>query len=101
MTAREAELAARFLLANLDQIPVYIRERRWRELVAVVRFAEKDAPLSLIGTDNAQYRFLWAQITEFRIRGWRRLNLAKLEELAASTDSVASPEDILDREIGR
>lgn len=91
---RNNELAARHLLANLDQIPVYIRDRRWRELAAVVRFAEKDAPLSLIGTDNAQYRYLRSKITEFRIAGWNKLNLEKLEALAEAAEVSASANSV-------
>ena len=83
---RNYELAARHLLANLDQIPVYIRDRRWREVAAVVRFAAQDAPLSLIGTDNAQYRYLRSKITEFRIAGWSKLNLERLEALAEKAE---------------
>ncbi len=54
---------------------VYLKERRWEQLAALVEFAEKDALPSLIHTDPALYRVLRQPITEFPLRGWsgRRL----------------------------
>jgi hypothetical protein len=82
LTARQRELAARHLLAHPEQIPVYLKERRWEQLAALVEFAQKDALPSLIHTDPALYRVLRQQITEFRLRGWSCLSLKKLKELA-------------------
>lgn len=88
LTARERELAARHLLAHPEEIPVYLKNRRWAELEAVVEFAAKDAPETLTHTDPALYRTLRQQITEFRLRGWSCLSLKKLSELAAKETSV-------------
>ena len=82
LTARQRELTARHLLAHPEQIPVYLKERRWEQLAALVQFAEQDARASLIHTDPALYRVLRQQITEFRLRGWSCLSLKKLKELA-------------------
>ena len=82
LTARQSELTARHLLAHPEQIPVYLKQRRWDELAALVEFAERDAPKSLTHTDPALYRTLREQITEFRLRGWSCLSLEKLKELA-------------------
>jgi hypothetical protein len=82
LTARQRELTARHLLAHPEQVPVYLKQRRWQELAALVEFAEKDAPPSLTNTDPALYRMLRQQITEFRLRGWSCLSLKKLKELA-------------------
>ena len=82
LTARQRELTARYLLAHPEQIPVYLKQRRWEELAALVEFADNDAPLSLAHTDPALYQVLRQQITEFRLRGWSCLNLQKLKELA-------------------
>ena len=68
LTSRQRELTARHLLAHPEQIPVYLKQRRWEELAALVEFAEKDAPRSLTHTDPALYRMLRQQITEFRLR---------------------------------
>ena len=88
LTARQKELTARGLLARPDQIPVYLKQRRWEDLAALVEFAEKDAPRSLTQTDPALYRLLRQQITEFRLRGWSCLNLHKLRELAGQTGAT-------------
>ena len=83
-TARQRELTARHLLAHLDQIPVYLKNKRWSELAALVEFAAKDAAPSLVHTDPALYRMLRQQITEFRLRGWTCLSLKALKELAGA-----------------
>ncbi len=82
LPARQRELTARNLLAHPEQIPVFLKERKWEQLAALVEFAEKDALPSLAHTDPALYRTLRQQITEFRLRGWSCLNLKKLKELA-------------------
>jgi hypothetical protein len=85
LTFRQRELTARHLLAHPEQIAVYLKQRRWEELAALVEFAENDAPRSVTHTDPALYRMLRQQITEFRLRGWSCLNLKKLKELAGES----------------
>jgi len=82
-SARQQELCARYLLAHQAEIPVLLKARRWAELAAVAEYAAKDVPDHLAQTDAALYRQLRHQITEYRVRGWHRLNVPKLRELAA------------------
>ena len=82
MTACEEELTARALLADPAQIDVYLKEKRWAELAALVRFARRDVPMELAQTDPALYRQLREQITRFFLRGRDVLSLCKLEMLA-------------------
>ena len=83
MNAREAELTVRALLADPDQVDVYLRQKRWQELAALVRFARRDVPVELAQTDPALYRGLREQITRFFLRGGDVLSLKHLETLAA------------------
>jgi len=82
LTARQSELTARHLLAHPEQIPVYLKSRKWAELAALVDFAYRDASLGLAHTDPALYRLLRQQITEFHLRGWTCLSLQALQKLA-------------------
>ena len=82
MNAREEELIARTLLADQEQIDVYLHQKRWAELAALVRFARRDAPIQLAQTDPALYRQLREQITKFFLRGGDVLSLKQLEGLA-------------------
>ena len=82
MNAREAELTARALLADPDQLNFCHREKRWAELAAVVRFARRDVPVQLAQTDPALYRQLREQITRFFLRGGDVFSLEQLEALA-------------------
>jgi len=82
MNAREEELIARTLLADQSQIDVYLAEKRWPELAALVRFARNDAPVHLAQTDPALYRQLREQITRFFLRGGDVFSLKRLESLA-------------------
>jgi hypothetical protein len=82
MTAREEELIARHLLEHQDEIDVCLKNKEWAKVAAVVRYAQHDAPASLIHTDPALYRHLRECITRFRLRGGDVLSLAKLEALA-------------------
>ena len=84
MTPREEELVARHLLEHPDELGVYLKEKRWAEVVAVVRYAKRDVPPELAATDPALYRTLREGITRFFLRGGGVLNLEKLEALAAS-----------------
>jgi hypothetical protein len=82
MNAREEELTARDLLANPSQVDVYLRQKRWAELAALVRFVQRDVPVQLAQTDPALYRQLREQITRFFLRGGDVFSLKKLETLA-------------------
>jgi hypothetical protein len=82
MTAREEELVARSLLADPEQVGICLREKRWAELAALVRYARRDVPVELAQTDPALYRQLREQITRFYLRGGDVLSLKKLEALA-------------------
>ena len=84
MNAREEELIARTLLADQSQIDVFLRDKRWAELAALVRFARRDVPVQLAQTDPALYRQLREQITRFFLRGGDVLSLRRLESLAGS-----------------
>lgn len=79
MNAREEELTARALLESADLVDVYLKEQRWAELAALVRFARRDAPPSLAQTDPALYRKLREQITRFYLRGGDVFSLERLE----------------------
>ena len=83
MTAREEELTARALLADQEQIDIYLAQKRWAELAALVRFARRDVPIQLAQTDPALYRQLREQVTRFFLRGGDVLSLRKLESLAS------------------
>ena len=82
MNAREEELTVRALLADQGQIDIYIAQRRWAELAALVRFVHRDVPVQLAQTDPALYRQLREQVTRFFLRGGDVLSLKKLEALA-------------------
>jgi hypothetical protein len=78
MNAREEELTARALLADQEQIDIYLRQKRWAELAALVRFVRRDVPAQLAQTDPALYRQLREQITRFFLRGGDVLSLKQL-----------------------
>ena len=82
MTAREEELIARQLLARQELIDVYLKEKRWAEVAALVRFARREVPPALASTDPALYKTLRGQITRFFLNGGAVLSLARLEQLA-------------------
>lgn len=82
MNAREEELIARELLAHPEQVDVYLAQKRWAELAALVRFARRDVPVQLAQTDPALYRQLREQITRFFLRGGDVFSLTSLETLA-------------------
>ena len=82
MNAREEELTARALLADQEQIDIYLRQKRWAELAALVRFVRRDVPVQLAQTDPALYRQLREQITRFFLRGGDVLSLKHLEARA-------------------
>lgn len=78
MTAREEELVARHLLAHPEEVDVYLKQRRWAEVAALVRYARRDVPVELAATDPALFRTLREQITRFFLRGGDVLSLEKL-----------------------
>ena len=82
MNARDEELIVRALLADPAQVDVFLQEKRWAELAALVRFARRDVPVQLAQTDPALYRQLREQITRFFLRGGDVFSLKRLEILA-------------------
>ncbi len=78
MTAREEELVARHLLAHPEEVDVYLKQRRWAEVAALVRYARRDVPVELAATDPALFRTLREQVTRFFLRGGDVLSLEKL-----------------------
>jgi hypothetical protein len=84
MTPREEELVARLLLERQELIDEYFRDKRWSELLALVRFARRDVSPELAATDPALYRTLRDQITRFYLRGGGAFSVEKLENMAAS-----------------
>lgn len=85
MNAREEEQVARYLLEHPDELGVYLTQKRWAEVAALVRFARRDVSPELASTDPALYRSLREGITRFFLRGGGSLNLAELERLATSS----------------
>ena len=84
MTAREEELIARELLARQELIDIYLKEKRWAEIAALVRYANREVPPALASTDPALYRTLREQITRFFLNGGAVFSLARLEQLAGN-----------------
>lgn len=84
MTPREEELVARLLLEHQELIDEYFRDKRWKEFLALVRFARRDVSPELAATDPALYRTLREQITRFYLRGGGAFSVEKLENIAAS-----------------
>ena len=82
MTAREEEQIARLLLENQELVDVYLSERRWAEVAALVRYVRRDVPPELARTDPALYRRLREQITRFHLLGGGCFSLNALEALA-------------------
>ena len=77
-------MVARQLLEHQELIDVYLKERRWAEVAAVVRYAQRDVPQELAMTDPALFRTLREQITKFFLRGGGVISLEKLEHAAAA-----------------
>ena len=82
MTARDEELIARQLLARQELIDVYLKEKRWAEVAALVRYVRREVPPALASTDPALYKALREQITRFFVKGGAVFSLARLEQLA-------------------
>lgn len=79
MTPREAELVARELLEHPEKVGVCLQQKRWEDLAALVRFAQRDVPRELAQADPALYRRLREQITRFFLRGGDAFSLEALE----------------------
>jgi hypothetical protein len=79
MNSREEELAVRALLENPALVDLAFKEQRWAELAALVRFAQRDVPMTLAQTDPALYRRLREQITRFFLLGGDVFSLPALE----------------------
>lgn len=82
MTAREEELTAREMLEKPELLGIRLKERRWADVAALVRYVQKDVPPALAMTDPALYRTLREGVTRFHLRGGGALSLEKLEALA-------------------
>ena len=82
MNAREEERIARHLLEHQEEIDVCFKNKEWAKLAALFRYAQHDAPKSLIHSDPALYRHLRECITRFRLRGGDAFSLPKLEAMA-------------------
>jgi hypothetical protein len=82
MNPREEEIAVRALLENPELVDICLKEKRWGELAALVRFARRDVPVSLAQTDPALYRRLREQVTRFFLLGGEVFSLERLEDKA-------------------
>lgn len=82
LNPREQELVARELLEHPELVGVFLKQKRWAELAALVRFARRDVPVELAQTDPALYRRLREQITRFFLLGGDVLSLEALEAKA-------------------
>ena len=69
MTAREEELVVRDMQEKQEMLASRLRERRWADVAALVRFAQRDVPPALTMTDPALYRSLREGVTLFSLRG--------------------------------
>jgi hypothetical protein len=59
-------------------VDVYLKQRRWAEVAALVRYARRDVPVELAATDPALFRTLREQVTRFFLRGGDVLSPEKL-----------------------
>jgi len=84
MTAREEELTAREMLEKPELLARRLKERRWADVAALLRYVKHDVPPSLAQTDPALYRTLRDGITQFHLRGGGALSLEKIEALAVA-----------------
>ena len=84
MTAREEELIAREMLEKPELLARRLKERRWADVAALLRYVQHDVPPNLAMTDPALYRVLREGITQFHLRGGGALSLEKVEALAAA-----------------
>jgi len=92
MTAREEELIAREMLERPELLARRMKERRWADVAALVRYVRHDVPPALARTDPALDRTLREGVTQFHLLGGGALDLAKIEELAAQESRVEACE---------
>lgn len=92
MTPREEELIAREMLERPELLGIRLKEKRWADVAALVRYVRHDVPADLAMTDPALFKTLRDQITLFHLRGGGALNLATLERLAADTNAPGGHE---------
>ena len=93
MTPREQELTAREMLERPELLGIRLKENRWADVAALVRYARHDVPAELAMTDPALYKTLRDQITRFYLRGGGAINLAKLERLMMGNERDAGDRD--------
>jgi hypothetical protein len=91
MTAWEEELIAREMLENPDLLAHKMKERRWADVAALLRYVKHDVPPALAMTDPALYKTLREGVTQFYLRGGGALNLAKIEALIAENSDESDP----------
>jgi hypothetical protein len=84
MTAREEDITARSMLEKPELLARSLKQRRWAEVAALLRYVQHDVPPALAQTDPALYRTLREGVTLFHLRGGGALDLKKIEALAAS-----------------
>ncbi|MCX7430370.1 MAG: hypothetical protein NTY17_05120 [Planctomycetia bacterium] len=92
MTPREEELIAREMLERPELLGIRLKEKRWADVAALVRYVRHDVPADLAMTDPALFKTLRDQITLFHLRGGGALNLATLERLAADANALGGHE---------
>ena len=83
MTPREEELIAREMLERPELLGIRLKQKRWADVAALVRYVRHDVPTDLAMTDPGLYKTLRDQVTLFHLRGGGALNLETLERLAA------------------
>lgn len=88
MNAREEELAVHALLESPALVDAALKEERWAELAALVRFARRDVPVALAQTDPALYRKLREQVSRFFLLGGDVFSLEALEARAVAKRRV-------------
>jgi hypothetical protein len=87
MTAREENLIAREMLLHPELLGQRLKERRWADVAALVRYVQQDVPPDLALTDPALYQALRDGVTRFYLRGGGKLRLERLESLARQSNT--------------
>lgn len=90
-SARQLRVEALHHLLNGRIVPL-IRARDWELLAEVVRLARTDVPAELAATDPALFGSWRAAVTRWHLKGWGRLDEARIAELRAAAEA-ASPSD--------
>jgi len=58
-----------------------LHEKKWGEVVVVLKYAEQGIPKSLARHDPSAYRMLSAGLAEFVLMGYDCMNIEKVREL--------------------